>query len=272
MRRTPLVLVAGLAALLAAGCSTGSPASAGAGSAASSAPAGGSAAAARDVRGSITVLAAASLKDTFGELAKQFEAAHPGTTVTLSFGASSALAAQITSGAPADVFAAASTKTMQTVVDAGAASDPTVFATNVMEIAVPAADPAGVTTLADLAKPAVKVALCQAQVPCGVAAGKVLANASIAVTPVTLEPDVKAVLSKVSLGEVDAGIVYVTDVRSAGDRVRGVPIPADVNASTAYPIVTLAAAPNPATARAFVDYVRSSDGRAVLAAAGFGAP
>jgi molybdate transport system substrate-binding protein len=225
-----------------------------------------------EVTGRVTVLAAASLTEAFTGLATQFEAAHPGTRVVLSFGPSSGLAQQVLQGAPADVFASASVTNMQQVVDAGDATSPHPFARNVLEIAVPPANPGRVTSVADLAKPTVKVALCQPQVPCGVVAATVFANAGVTVTPVTQEPDVKAVLSKVSLGEVDAGLVYATDVRAAGAAVRGITIPARLNASTTYPVATLDGAPNPAAARAFVDLVLSDSGRAALAAAGFEAP
>ena len=222
--------------------------------------------------GDITVLAAASLTESFTTLGKQFEEANPGVKVTFSFAASSALATQITDGAPADVFASASTTTMDDVVAAGDATDPAVFATNSMEIAVPPANPAKVTSLDDLTNAAIKTALCQPQVPCGATAAKVFTNAAITVTPVTLEPDVKSVLSKVQLGEVDAGVVYVTDVIAAGDKVKGVEIPADVNASTDYPIAPLAHSAHADVAAAFVDYVLSPDGASVLSAAGFAQP
>ena len=191
---------------------------------------------------------------------------------TFSFAASSALAQQINSGAPADVFASASKTNMQQVVDAGGASNPTDFVKNVMEIATPPSNPANVTTVNDLAKSSVKVALCQPQVPCGSTAQKVFTNAGITVKPVTLEPDVKSVLGKVTLGEVDAGMVYVTDVLAAGSAVKGVEIPDNVNASTTYPIAALTKAPNPSTAQAFVAYVLSPDGQTVLKNAGFESP
>jgi len=222
--------------------------------------------------GDITVLAAASLNESFTTIGRQFEEAHPGVTVTFSFAASSALATQIGDGAPADVFASASTTTMDDVVAAGAASDPVVFATNRMELAVPPTNPGKVTGLDDLTHPATTTALCQPQVPCGATAAKVFANAGIAVTPVTLEPDVKSVLSKVQLGEVDAGVVYVTDVKAAGDKVKGVEIADDVNASTDYPIAPLLHSAHPDVAAAFVDWVLSPDGQSVLSAAGFRAP
>ena len=222
--------------------------------------------------GEITVLAAASLTGSFTELGQQFEAAHPGTKVNFSFGPSSGLATQITSGSPADVFASASAKNMDTVVAAKAAGTPTTFAKNVMEIAVPPANPGKITALADLAQPAVKVALCAAEVPCGVGAHTVFTNAKLTVKPVTEEVDVKATLTKVQLGEVDAGIVYVTDVLAAGDKVKGIEIPADVNASTSYPISTLTASKNTALAQAYVDYVLSAAGAQALTAAGFEKP
>jgi molybdate transport system substrate-binding protein len=232
----------------------------------------GSASAGSDLKGDITVFAAASLTGSFTELGQKFEAAHPGTKVTFSFGPSSGLATQITAGSPADVFASASAKTMDTVVAAKAAATPTTFAKNVMEIAVPPDNPAKITGVADLVKPDVKVALCAAEVPCGVGAKAVFDNAKLTVKPVTEEVDVKATLTKVQLGEVDAGVVYVTDVLAAGDKVKGIPIPADVNSPTSYPISTLTASKNTALAQAYVDYVLSADGAAALTTAGFEKP
>ena len=222
--------------------------------------------------GEITVFAAASLTGSFTELGHTFEAAHPGTKVTFSFGPSSGLATQITSGSPADVFASASAKTMDTVVAAKAAATPTTFAKNVMEIAVPPDNPAKITQVADLAEPEVKVALCAAEVPCGVGARAVFEKAKLTVKPVTEEIDVKATLTKVQLGEVDAGVVYVTDVLAAGDKVKGIPVPADVNVPTTYPISTLTGSRNAALAQAYVDYVLSPDGERALTAAGFEKP
>ncbi len=232
----------------------------------------GTPAAASGVTGTITVFAAASLQESFTKLGKQFEAAHPGSKVVFNFGPSSGLAEQIGQGAPADVFASASTKSMDQVVAGGDAAKPTNFAKNKMRIAVPPANPAGIGTLADLAKDGVKVALCQSQVPCGSTALKVFDNAKIRVTPVTQEVDVKAVLSKVKLGEVDAGVVYVTDVLAAGKSVNGIEIPDDVNASTTYPIATVTGSQNKTTAQAFADYVLSADGQGALSTAGFAKP
>ena len=266
MRRFVVTLTAGLVGVGLAGCGTGGSGTGSSGAASTSSSASPS------LSGAITVFAAASLKDSFTTLGQQFAAAHPGVKVTFSFAASSALATQITSGAPADVFASASTKNMDQVVAAGAASSPKVFVKNAMGIAVPPANPGKVTGVDSLASPSVTSALCQPQVPCGATAAKVFTNARITAKPVTLEPDVKAVLSKVQLGEVDAGVVYVTDVLAAGDKVKGVQIPADVNASTSYPIAALTRSANAEAASAFADYVLSPDGASVLAAAGFQKP
>lgn len=220
----------------------------------------------------IRVFAAASLTESFTELGKQFEADHPGTKVELNFGPSSGLAAQIGSGAPADVFASASPSNMDTVVQANEAKDPRDFATNSMEIAVPADNPAGIGSLEDLENKDLKVAVCQAQVPCGKVAAELFANAGLTVLPVTEEVDVRSVLTKVSLGEVDAGVVYVTDVLAAGDKVEGIEIPAGVNAATKYPIATLAGSKHAKTADQFVELVLSDDGAKVLEDDGFEQP
>ena len=269
MRRFALTAVA-LAAVAVAGCSSSSSSSPASGSSSSSAPATSSSSAAQT--GTITVFAAASLKESFTQLGKEFEAAHPGDTVKFSFAASSALAEQINSGAPADVFASASTKNMDQVVTKGNASNPQNFAKNVMEIAVPPSNPANVASVNDLAKSSVKTALCQPQVPCGTVAAEVFKNAKITVKPVTLQPDVKSVLTQVELGNVDAGMVYVTDVHAAGTKVKGVTIPADVNASTLYPIAALTHSTEQSIAQAFVAYVLSPTGEQELKAAGFAQP
>jgi len=252
MRRFAPTAVA-LVALAVAGCSSSTSSSPASGSGSSSAPAAGSSSAAQT--GTITVFAASSLMGTFTELGKQFEAAHPGDTVKFNFGASSTLATQINSGAPADVLASASTKNMDQVVTPGNASNPQNFAKNVMEIAVPPSNPAKVTSVNDLAKSSVKVALCQPQVPCG-----------------TVAADVKSVLTQVELGNVDAGMVYVTDVMAAGSKVTGVTIAASDNASTLYPIAALTHSQYPSIAQAFVAYVLSPTGEQVLKAAGFEQP
>jgi molybdate transport system substrate-binding protein len=253
------IIAAALAAVAAAGCS-------------SSGSGGSSGATASPSGGTITVFAAASLTESFTQLGKQFEAAHPGDTVKFSFGPSSGLAEQITSGAPADVFASAAPANMDQVVSAGDASNPQNFAKNVMEVATPPNNPGNVSSVTDLAKSSVKVALCQPQVPCGVVAAEVFKNAGITVKPVTLQPDVKSVLTQVETGNVDAGMVYVTDVQAAGSKVKGVTIPASDNASTLYPIATISGSKHKSEAQAFMNYVLSPAGQQVLAAAGFQKP
>jgi molybdate transport system substrate-binding protein len=223
--------------------------------------------------GTVTVFAAASLTESFTRIGQDFEAAHPGTTVVLNFAGSAALAAQINQGAPADVFASAATRNMATVAGAGNADgDPVVFVRNQLVVAVPRGNPRGVAGLADLARPGVKVALCAEQVPCGAAARTALDAASVALTPVTLEQDVRGALSKVRLGEVDAALVYRTDALAAAADVTAVEFGESARAVNDYPIVALRGAPNPDGARAFVAYVRSERGRAVLTGAGFQAP
>jgi len=195
-----------------------------------------------------------------------------GTTVKFSFGPSSGLADQIKSGSPADVFASASPENMTQVVSAGDASMPKTFAKNIMEVAVPPSNPAHVTSVKNLSKSSVKTALCQPQVPCGFVAKKVFSLNKITVKPVTLQPDVKSVLTQVELDNVDAGMVYVTDVKAAGKKVKGIKIPAEDNASTSYPIATIKKSANMTTAEAFASYVLSPAGQKVLAHDGFEKP
>ena len=177
----------------------------------------------------LTVLAAASLTETFNALGKQFETDHPGVSVKFNYAGSSDLAQQIVNGAPADVFAAASDATMKTVTDANlTAAKPVTFAKNVLQIATPPGNPKKIATFADLAKPDVKVVVCAPQVPCGAAEQKIEKATGTALKPVSQESDVKSVLSKVETGDADAGLVYVTDVNSAGDKVQGVELPRGV--------------------------------------------
>jgi molybdate transport system substrate-binding protein len=260
VRRSAIAFVAAVVAIptVVAGCSSNS--------------AGPSSSSAAGPSGSITVFAAASLMGVFTQIGKQFEALHPGVKVTFNFNGSNTLATNIVQGAPADVFASAAPGNMQTVVAAGDASDPANFAKNTMEIAVPPANPANVTGVNSLASKAVKVAICAPAVPCGKTAAAIFKNAGITVAPVTEETDVTAVLTKVELNEVDAGIVYVTNVLGAGSKVKGITIPDNINASTEYPIATLTKSTNPATAAAFVAYVLSPAGESVLKAAGFEQP
>ncbi len=226
-----------------------------------------------EISGTVHVSAAASLTEAFTEIGKDFEAANPGTKVTVNFGASSTLAAQINQGAPADVFASASPASMKIVTDAGnGQGEVATFVRNQLVIAVPKGNPKGIKTLADLAKPGVKVALCAEQVPCGAAAKKAVGAAGLKITPVTLEQDVKAALTKARLGEVDAALVYRTDAKAAAGDVDGVEFPESAGAINDYPITLLKDTANKAAAEAFVDYVLSDKARTVLADAGFQAP
>lgn len=221
----------------------------------------------------LTVFAAASLTETFTALGKTFEGSHPGVKVRFNFGGSSTLARQITQGAPADVFASANPATMKTVAGAGDASgQPRVFARNRLVIAIPKDDPGRVSTLRDLSRPGLKVVLCAVQVPCGSAAKTALDAAGVEVEPASREKDVKAVLTKVGLGEADAGLVYRTDVRAADGRVRGIEFPEAAGAANDYPIVQVAKTPDAALAGDFIGLVLGAQGRAVLTRAGFEAP
>lgn len=266
-RRTLQLAVGGTAVLLALSACSSSDDSAGA--SASSSPSAGTSSAG-DLKGTVTVFAAASLKESFTELGTEFEAAHPGTKVSFNFGGSDALAASITSGAPADVFAAASPKTMQIVTDANdAAGEPATFVRNQLEIAVVPGNPEDVTSLKDLTKSGIKVALCAKEVPCGAAAQKALDGAGLKLTPVSYEQDVKSALTKVELKEVDASVVYRTDVKAAAGKVEGVEFPESAGAVNDYPIVLLKDAPNAGAAEAFIAFVRSEQGAKVLSEAGF---
>nr|WP_231956997.1 MULTISPECIES: molybdate ABC transporter substrate-binding protein [unclassified Actinoplanes] len=218
----------------------------------------------------VSVFAAASLTESFTTLGRQFEASHRGTRVTFNFAGSAALATQINQGAPADVFASAASRNMATIGDA--AVTPTTFVKNQLVIATAKGNPKHITGLAELAKPGLKVALCAAEVPCGAAAQSALAASGVKLTPVTLEQDVKAALSKVELGEVDAALVYRTDARTASAQVDAVEFPESAEAINEYPIAVLKRAANPTGAREFVDYVLSPEGTRVLTAAGFQTP
>ena len=223
--------------------------------------------------GTVTVFAAASLKATFTRLADEFEARNPGTKVTLSLAGSSDLVTQITQGAPADVFASADTMNMAKLSDAklidGTATN---FATNVLEIAVPPSNPASIATLADLARPGVKVVVCASQVPCGAATDTVERASGVTLSPVSEESSVTDVLGKVTSGEADAGLVYVTDVKGAGDKVKGIPFAEARKAVNTYPIATVGSSRNKELAAAFIAMVTGTEGRKTLADAGFGAP
>ena len=223
--------------------------------------------------GAITVFATASLTDAFTEIGEVFEAVNPDIRVTLNFAGSSALAAQIIEGAPADVFASADVASMTRLSDADStASEPVVFTTNLAQIIVGRGNPEGITGVADLVDPDLIVISCAPEVPCGRYAQQILDNAGVAVTFRSLEENVRAVVSKVTPGEADAGIVYVTDVISAGDRAVGVDIPADINVVAEYPVAVTTESTNPDGAQRFIDFVLSEDGQAVLTSYGFVAP
>jgi molybdate transport system substrate-binding protein len=223
--------------------------------------------------GSITVFAAASLTDAFGGIADEFEAANPGVSVESNFGASSALREQILAGAPADVFASANLSNMDQVVEADAAAgDARTFATNRLEIVVPAGNPADVTGLAAFGDDDLLVGLCAAEVPCGDLGREALANAGVTPAVDTEEPDVRSLLTKVEAGELDAGLVYATDVLAAGDAVEGIEIPAADNVVAEYPVATLAEGGAAEVADAFVAYVLSDAGQDILASYGFDSP
>ena len=225
------------------------------------------------VSGTVTVSAAASLTDAFREIGRRFEAAHPGARVRFNFGASSTLVEQIKQGAPADVVASADDSTMDKATDAGVtAGVPQTFVKNRLEIVVPADNPAGVAGIRDLGRPGVKVVLCADAVPCGRYAAEALQKAAVVVTPSSKEDNVKAVMSKVSLGEADAGVVYVTDVKAGGAKVKGVEIPSDLNVVATYRVASLRAARNPVGARAFVDHLLSPDAQSILNRHGFSSP
>lgn len=221
------------------------------------------------IHGSVVVFAAASLKSSFSAIAAAFERVHPGVKVVASYGGSDSLAAQIRGGAPVDVFAAANTATMATVTKNGDADSPTVFAKNALEIAVPPSNPAHIASLADAARAGVKLALCAPSVPCGAAAAKAFDAANLTPHPVTLEQDVTSVLTKVELGEVDAGLVYQTDVKQAGAKAKGVNFAEASNALNSYPIAVVKTGKNPSAGAAFVDYVLSAHGQQVLSGEGF---
>ncbi|MDO0931439.1 molybdate ABC transporter substrate-binding protein [Streptomyces sp. DG2A-72] len=261
-RRTLQAAGAGAALLLAlTACSSSSDSAADSDPSSSGSP---------KLSGTVTVFAAASLKESFTALGKEFEKEHPGTKVTFSFGGSDSLAASITGGAPADVFAAASARTMAIVTDAKAADGtPSTFVRNELEIATLPGNPDKIASLKDLTKSGLKVVLCDKTVPCGAAAEKALQAGDLKLTPVSYEQDVKSALTKVELKEADAAVVYKTDVKSAGGKVEGVDFPESAEAINDYPITLLKDAPNPEAAKAFMELVKSAAGQQVLTEAGF---
>ncbi|MGW3288281.1 molybdate ABC transporter substrate-binding protein [Streptomyces sp. NPDC001002] len=264
-RRTLQVAGAGAAALLAlSACSSDSD------SDSTKSDSSASASSSPKLSGTVTVFAAASLQESFSTLGKEFEKQHPGTKVTFSFGGSDSLAASITGGAPADVFASASPKTMAIVTDKGdGVGTPATFVRNQLEIATLPGNPDKVASLKDLTKSGLKVVLCDKTVPCGAAAQKALDASKLKLTPVSYEEDVKSALNKVVLKEADAAVVYKTDVKAAGDKVEGVDFPESADAINDYPITLLKDAPNATAAKAFIALVQSAEGQKVLTEAGF---
>ena len=225
------------------------------------------------VTGNLTVLAAASLTDAFDRIGKQFEAEHAGARVRLSYAGSPTLVTQIQQGVPADVFASADQPNMQKVVDGGLNSgQPKVFARNKLQIVVQAGNPKQISSVADLAAPGLKVDVCAPGVPCGTYATTAFNKAGVKVSPVSQEDNVKAVVTKVSLGEADAGIVYATDVKAGGGKVEGVTIPDDQNVVASYPVVQLKTAANQKAAQAFIAMVTGPQGQKTLAGYGFLSP
>ena len=234
-----------------------------------SAPASSSASA---LTGTITVFAASSLTAAYTAIGKEFEQAHPGSMVKLSFAGSSTLVAQILQGAIGDVFASADQPNMQKAVDAGlTAGSPSIFAHNRLELVVATGNPKHIAGLSDLARSGLVVVLCAPAVPCGRYALQALQKAGVTVQPASQETDVKAVVSKVALGEADAGIVYVTDVKAAGAGVQGLEIPLSLNVVADYPVVILKDSQNAPLARAFVSYLLGA-GQPTLARYGFTGP
>lgn len=261
MKRILSIAAAGLAAAaLVSGC--GSDTSTAGATSSSAAPA-----------QHLVVFAAASLKKTFTDIGEQFKTDNPGATVEFSFAGSSDLVTQLTQGAKADVFASADTKNMDKAAQAGLlAGDPVNFATNVLTIAVAPGNPKGIKTFQDLAKPGLNVVVCAPQVPCGSATKKVEDATKVTLAPVSEETSVTDVLGKVSTGQADAGLVYVTDVAGSGGKVDGIAFPESSGAVNTYPIATLKTAADSALAHKFIAAVTGEAGQKVLDQAGFGKP
>jgi molybdate transport system substrate-binding protein len=223
--------------------------------------------------GEIVVFAAASLTGAFTEIGQAFTASTPATTVTFNFGSSSDLVTQISEGAPADVYAAADQANMTKLADAGGtAGSPQVFATNDLQIVVEPGNPLGIEGVGDLARPGLIYVTCAPEVPIGGYAVQVLEAAGVAVAPASIEENVKGIVTKVTTGEADAGIVYRTDVIAAGADATGVDIPANFNVEATYPIVPVADTEEPDAAAAFVEFVLGEQGQQILGTYGFGAP
>jgi molybdate transport system substrate-binding protein len=257
MKRTSrlFVVATALVALVAAACGSSSK---------------GASTSASAVQGDITVFAAASLTGSFNDIGAAFTKANPQAHVKFSYDASSALVQQINQGAPADVFASADQANMNKLTKAGNnGTAPVVFANNLLGIIVAPNNPKGIKGVADLGKPALKVVLCAPEVPCGAYAKQILDSAHVTVKPASLEQNVKGVVTKVTTGEADAGIVYVTDIAAAGSKASGVEIPKNINVVAQYPIATTKTSTNTAVDQSFINFVLGSDGQAILSKYGF---
>jgi molybdate transport system substrate-binding protein len=220
--------------------------------------------------GNISVFAAASLTASFNALGASFQTAHSGVTVKFNYAGSPTLVTQIEQGAPADVFASADTTNMDKLsTDGFTVGSSSVFAHNQLEIVVAPGNPEGITGLADLAKPGLIYITEAPTVPAGKYSLQALASAGVKVTPKSLETSVTAVISKIELGEADAGIVYTTDVSAAGSKVSGVQIPAANNVIATYPIVVVKGTTNSVVANAFITYVLSASGQSTIQSFGF---
>ena len=263
--RRAVPIIAGLA-LAMTGCSSSSSSSS---STATTAPTSAPTTTTAPVTGSLNVFAAASLTGGFNAANAGLTAANPGLTVSYNFAGSNALVAQITQGAPADVFASADSKNMQKLVTAGLVETPVTFAKNKLQIAVAPGNPKNITGIADLAKPGVTVVLEAVGVPAGDYTRSILAAQHLTVTPKSLETDVKSALAKVTSGEADATVVYVTDVTAAGAKVTGVGVPDADQPTITYPIAVVKATKNHAAAQAFVESAVSGEVQKALEAAGF---
>ena len=223
--------------------------------------------------GKLVVFAAASLKPAFTKISERFTSDNPGSSVDFDFAGSSELATQLTQGATVDVFASADTAQMDTVVKAGLLSgSPTNFASNTLVVVTAPGNPKNIKSFADLAKPGLNVVICQKPVPCGSATQRVEDTSGVHLNPVSEEPSVTDVLNKVTTGQADAALVYVTDARSAGDKVTTVNFPEAAGAVNVYPIATLKKAPQTALAQKFVALVTGDAGQNVLTQFGFAKP
>ena len=280
MKRTPLaraVATVLLAAALAALATAGLVAAAGCGSSGASGSSSPNASSTK-----LTVFAAASLDKVFPQIAAAFRQSHPGVTFTFNFAGTDTLATQIEQGAPADVFAGASAKYGVELSGKSLIDAPRTFATNTLVVVVPAANPAHIASLRDLTKPGVKLVIGDATVPIGAYTRKVLGNldavygagysAEVTKNVVSETLDVTSILTAVSLGNADAGFVYVTDARSAGDHVKTIALPAAAQAIASYPIGVVKASRSAATAQQFATFVLGPQAQAILRAAGFAAP